>query len=726
MARAKVPRAIFDYIAGGAEDEVTLRRNREAFGRWALRPRVLRDVSKRDTKTVLLGERVSMPVCVAPTSFHALVHPEGEVATARGTAAAETILIASTVSTKPLEEIAAAADAPRWFQLYVYKDRAVTEELVNRAVKAGYKALCLTADTPVLGRRERDERNAFTLPPGFGIANLKPAGLDGMPEVEQGSAFAQYVTDLLDSSLTWDDVDWLKSISPLPLVVKGIMTAEDAVLAVDHGIAGIVVSNHGGRQLDSTLGSLDALPEVVAAVRGRIEVYLDGGIRRGTDVLKALALGAKAVFVGRPVLWGLALGGADGVRAVLDELRTELDTANGACGLRDTEGYRVKPGPTGGLGIRHSFKEVDQESDRPIVAGRLRRKTPEGELLGNQLLQTVDVTVLVAEGRGISFGFGVALRRNRNHRGPGGERFVHRSFARGRDDEVRRQDVVLEVRQESVRVHTGFRVHFQLRAAHDDHRDIFQFQRMECANHLANQEFTDRGASDGDEDRLLPEHKILSEFLARRTEPSDDGPDATDVRPVWRGVCGEDELGLSRNARGPEVRGAFDETGQRIPGKVVAGGIEDQGRRNPMSDRLARGSQLAVGKQEAVIAPVGLPVQESSGHPEGLTVVPVTPPHWGKDPIRRLPIGRRWHREHIEAVRHDEIQRRRPGEEEQIQIPPAFEEAASEGHGASRMAETLGVNREVSAEFLHRATHCPLPQRPSDETSEMPRNQPIL
>src|SRR5216117_691304 len=320
MARAKVPRAIFDYIAGGAEDEVTLRRNREAFGRWALRPRVLRDVRKRDTKTVLLGERVSMPVCVAPTSFHALVHPEGEVATARGTAAAETILIASTISTKPLEE------------------------LVNRAVKAGYKALCLTADTPVLGRRERDERNAFTLPPGFGIANLKPAGLDGMPEVEQGSAFAEYDADLLDSSLTWDDVDWLKSISPLPLVVKGIMTAEDAVLAVDHGIAGIVVSNHGGRQLDSTLGSLDALPEVVAAVRGRIEVYLDGGIRRGTDVLKALALGAKAVFVGRPVLWGLALGGADGVRAVLDELRTELDTAMalaGCAALKDIESSLV-------------------------------------------------------------------------------------------------------------------------------------------------------------------------------------------------------------------------------------------------------------------------------------------------------------------------------------------------------------------------------------------------
>src|SRR2546425_1141812 len=234
MARAKVPRATFDYIAGGAEDEVSLRRNREAFGRWALRPRVLMDVSKRDMRTVLLGERVSMPVCVAPTSFHALVHPDGEIATARGTAAAETILIASTIATTPLEEIAATVDAPRWFQLYVYKDRAVTEELVN--------------------------------------------------------------------------------------------------LAVDHGVAGIVVSNHGGRQPCSTLGSLDALSDVVAAVRGRMEVYLDRGIRRGTDVLKALALGAKAVPGGRPILWGLALGGADGVRAVLDQLHTELDTAMALAG----------------------------------------------------------------------------------------------------------------------------------------------------------------------------------------------------------------------------------------------------------------------------------------------------------------------------------------------------------------------------------------------------------
>ncbi len=327
MAREKVPRTTFDYIEGGAEDEVSLRRNREAYDKWALRPRILTDVSKRDTRAVVLGERVTMPILAAPTSFHALVHPDGEVATARGVAGAGTIMVASTISTKPLEEVAAAVDAPRWFQLYVYKDRTVTEELVQRALKAGYKALCLTVDTPILGRRERDERNAFTLPPGFGIANLKPAGLDGMPQVDRGSAFAKYVADLLDASLTWDDVDWLKSISPLPLVIKGIMTAEDASLAVAHGAAGIVVSNHGGRQLDSTPGTLDVLPDIVAGVHGRVEVYMDGGIRRGTDVVKAIALGARAVLVGRPILWGLALGGADGVQQVLEHLRIELDAA---------------------------------------------------------------------------------------------------------------------------------------------------------------------------------------------------------------------------------------------------------------------------------------------------------------------------------------------------------------------------------------------------------------
>src|SRR2546430_8075959 len=326
MTRSKIPRPTFDYIAGGAEDEVSLRRNREAYAHWALRPRVLVDVSKRDTSTTVLGTRVSMPILVAPTSFHGLVHPEGEVATAKGAAAAGTLMAVSTIATKTLEEIAAAAPGPRWFQLYAYRDRRVTEDLLHRAANAGYRVICLTVDTPLLGRREKDERNRFTLPPGMGIANLKLAGLDGMPEAERGSAFAKYVADLLNESLTWRDIDWLRSISRLPVLLKGIMTAEDAKLAAEHGVAGIVVSTHGGGAPRSPLGVRAVLPQGVAAAASRLDVYVDGGIRRGTDVLKALALGARAVLVGRPILWGLALGGADGVRAVPQHLPTELDT----------------------------------------------------------------------------------------------------------------------------------------------------------------------------------------------------------------------------------------------------------------------------------------------------------------------------------------------------------------------------------------------------------------
>jgi isopentenyl diphosphate isomerase/L-lactate dehydrogenase-like FMN-dependent dehydrogenase len=327
LARAKVPRPAFDYIAGGADDEVSLRRNREAYGKWALRPRVLVDVSSCDTSATVLGQRVSMPILVAPTAFHGLVHPEGEIGTARGAAAAGTIMVVSAIATRTMEEIAAAIAAPRWFQLYVWKDREVTAELVKRAARAGYRAICLTVDTPLLGRREKDERNAFTLPPGIGIANVRPAGLDGIPDLEHGSAFAKYVKEMLDPAVTWRDLAWLRSLTSLPIVVKGIMTMEDAKIAVEHGVEGIVVSNHGGRQLDSTPATLDVLPEIVDAVRGRAEVFMDGGIRRGTDVLKAIALGARAVLVGRSPLWGLALGGADGVHAVLEHLRKEFALA---------------------------------------------------------------------------------------------------------------------------------------------------------------------------------------------------------------------------------------------------------------------------------------------------------------------------------------------------------------------------------------------------------------
>jgi 4-hydroxymandelate oxidase len=327
LARAKVPRPAFDYIAGGADDEVSLRRNREAYGKWALRPRVLVDVSSCDTSTTVLGQPVSMPILVAPTAFHGLVHPDGEIGTARGAAAAGTIMVVSAIATRTMEEIAAAIAAPRWFQLYVWKDREVTAELVKRAARAGYRAICLTVDTPLLGRRERDERNAFTLPSGIGIANVRPAGLDGMPDSEHESAFAKYVKEMLDPAVTWRDLAWLRSLTSLPIVVKGIMTMEDAIIAVEHKVEGIVVSNHGGRQLDSTPATLDVLPEIVDAVRGRAEVFMDGGIRRGTDVLKALALGARAVLVGRSPLWGLALGGAEGVHAVLEHLRKEFALA---------------------------------------------------------------------------------------------------------------------------------------------------------------------------------------------------------------------------------------------------------------------------------------------------------------------------------------------------------------------------------------------------------------
>ncbi len=332
LAKRKLPKATFDYIAGGAEDEITLRKNRDAYARWNLRPRVLIDVSRRDTSTTVLGTRVSMPILVAPTALQGLAHPDAEVATSRGTAAAGTVMVASTLSTRTLEDIAAAAPGTRWFQLYVYRNRKLTENLVSRAAKAGYRAIVLTVDTPILGRRERDETNQFTPPDGLGFPNVRAAGLDTIPPAEGGSALARYAADLLDPGVTWKDVDWLKSVSPLPVITKGILTAEDAALAVEHEVDGIGVSNHGGRQLDGSPATLDALPEVVEAVKGRAEVYVDGGVRRGTDVLKALALGARAVLVGRPVVWGLALGGAEGVQQVLERLRTEFDTAMAIAG----------------------------------------------------------------------------------------------------------------------------------------------------------------------------------------------------------------------------------------------------------------------------------------------------------------------------------------------------------------------------------------------------------
>lgn len=345
LARRRMKRAHYDYYAGGAEDERTLMRNRSGFDRFALLPRVLVDVGRVDTSAAALGASVSMPILLAPTAYHRLADPDGETATARAAAAAGTLMVASTLATRTLEEIAAAATAPRWFQLYVYRDRGLTERLIVRAERAGYKALVLTVDTPRLGRRERDCRSGFRLPRGVTLANLEGEGEQRTRWDAQGS-MAAYASEQLDPTLTWEAVEWLRRVSRLPLVLKGIMRPDDAARAVDAGAAGVWVSNHGGRQLDAEEATILALPGVVEAVRGRAEVYVDGGFRRGTDVLKALALGARAALIGRPYLWGLAAAGEPGVRRVLELLREELSLSMalvGAPNIRSIDRSLVVP-----------------------------------------------------------------------------------------------------------------------------------------------------------------------------------------------------------------------------------------------------------------------------------------------------------------------------------------------------------------------------------------------
>ena len=311
LARARMEPANWDFYAGGSDDEVTLRANRKAFERIRLRPRVLVDVNVCDVHTTVLGTPVSMPILIAPTAYHGLAHPEAECATAQAAGEAGTLMIASTVSNRSMEEIAAVTSSPLWFQLYTFGGWQSSEMLVRRAEAAGFRAIVLTVDLPRLARRERDIRNNFNLPSRLREANLTD----------------ENVAEETPFSLTWESLAWLRGLTTLPILLKGILTAEDAKLAVEQGIEGIIVSNHGGRQLDTTLASIEALPEVVEAVSGRCEVYMDGGVRRGTDVLKALALGARAVLVGRPILWGLVANGAAGVRHVLELLRAELELA---------------------------------------------------------------------------------------------------------------------------------------------------------------------------------------------------------------------------------------------------------------------------------------------------------------------------------------------------------------------------------------------------------------
>jgi len=310
VARAALPDDLYGFIAGAAGDEWTHDENRRAFGRWILRPRVLRGVGSADPSITLLGASLSMPVLVAPWAYQRMAHPDGELATARAAARAGTIMCVSSTALEILEDVAAATEAGKWWQLYVFTDRGATEDMLARVVAAGFGAILWTVDLNAYGLRHRETRSGYE------------------PAISPSTEALAY-----DVTLSWDDIPWLRSHTPgLPLLLKGILTREDAELAVQAGADGIVVSNHGGRQLDTSPATLDALPEVVEAVGGRIPVLVDGGIRRGTDVVKALALGASAVLVGRPTAWGLAAAGEEGVVDVLRILREELENAMTLCG----------------------------------------------------------------------------------------------------------------------------------------------------------------------------------------------------------------------------------------------------------------------------------------------------------------------------------------------------------------------------------------------------------
>lgn len=341
-AKESLSTMAYGYYVSGANDEVTLRENRAAFERLPLYYRVLRDVSKRDLSLDLLGERLAMPIVAAPSAFHQLANPEGEVATAKALADVQSLMTLSTMSNRAVEKVVAATSAPVWFQLYIYKDRGITSAMLERVAAAGCKAIVFTVDAPLLGRRERDIRNQFCLPEGFAMENLLPHDYQNMARPHHGSGLAAYFSSLLDPSISWKDLRWICEQTKLPVLVKGIVHPDDAVRAVAEGAAGVVVSNHGGRQLDTAPATIEALPHVARAMVGlknhqgnKPVLMMDGGIRRGTDVLKALALGAQAVMIGRPLLWGLSVNGREGVAQMFSQLRDELDLAMGLCGCRN-------------------------------------------------------------------------------------------------------------------------------------------------------------------------------------------------------------------------------------------------------------------------------------------------------------------------------------------------------------------------------------------------------
>lgn len=344
-ARATLPKGVLDYYEGGALDEITLRENTAGWDRLKLYYHVLAGVGPRGMRTTVLGQSISMPIAIAPTAFHKLACVEGEIAAAKAAKAAGTLFILSSLSNTAMEAVFPEATSPRWFQLYIYRGREITRALVQRAEAAGAEAIVLTVDAPGLGTRERDMRNRFTLPDGLCVENLSPLGKGKMPEVS-GSGLAAYVRDNFKSDLSFDDLDWLCGCTRLPVVVKGVCRGDDAKKCVEHGAKALVVSNHGGRQLDTAPATCEVLPQVAEAVGDGCEIYVDGGIRRGSDVLKAIALGARAVLIGRPILWGLTVAGEQGATHALEILRRELDEAMLLCGctkLSDIKASLLRP-----------------------------------------------------------------------------------------------------------------------------------------------------------------------------------------------------------------------------------------------------------------------------------------------------------------------------------------------------------------------------------------------